>query len=82
MQTKKFQPEGKLIMPEMRSTKFPVLNVDPRVGIFWSTSETEDGLFFLPITEKKKRKECSQFMLYDDQLRTSVFFVTAHKERL
>ena len=62
MQTKKFQPEGKLIMPEMRFTEFPVLSVDPRVGIFWSVLETDDGLFFLPITGKKKTRR--MFTIY------------------
>ena len=42
MQTEKSQPEGKWIMPETRFTEFPALSVDPRVGIFWSTSETDD----------------------------------------
>ena len=40
MQTKKSQPEGKLIMPETRFTEFPALSVDPRVGISLSALET------------------------------------------
>ena len=31
MQTEKFQPEGKQIMPEMKLNEFPALFVDPRV---------------------------------------------------
>ena len=42
MQTEKSQPEGKRIMPETRFTDFPALSVDPRIGISWSTSETND----------------------------------------
>ena len=41
MQTEKSQPEGKLIMPQTRVTEFPVLSVDPRVGISRSASETD-----------------------------------------
>ena len=37
MQTEKYQPEGKRIMPE-----FPALSVDPRVGISLSASKTGD----------------------------------------
>ena len=33
MQTEKFQPEGKWIMPSMRFNEFPALSNDPRVGI-------------------------------------------------
>ena len=47
MQTEKFQPEGKRIMPETRFTEFPALSVDPRVGISRYASETaDDRLFF------------------------------------
>ena len=46
-------PEGKRIMPETRFTEFPVLSVDPRVEISRSASETDDWLFFLPLTLKK-----------------------------
>ena len=42
MQTEKSQPESKRIMPETRFTEFPALNVDPRVGISRSASETND----------------------------------------
>ena len=52
MQTEKSQPEGKRIMPETRFTEFPALSVDPRVGISRSASETDVGLFFLPMTLK------------------------------
>ena len=37
MQTDKFQPEGKRIMPE---TRFPAFSIDPRVGISRSASES------------------------------------------
>ena len=40
MQTKKSQPEGDQIMPEMRFTEFQALSVDLRVGISRSVSET------------------------------------------
>ena len=33
MQTEKFQPEGKQIMPETGFNEFPALSVDPKVGI-------------------------------------------------
>ena len=42
MQTEKYQPEGKRIMPETRFTEFQALSVDPRVGISRSTSEIND----------------------------------------
>ena len=42
MQTEKSQPEGKRIVPERRFTEVPALSVDPRVGISWSTSETDE----------------------------------------
>ena len=42
MQTEKFQPEGKRMMPETRFTSFPALSVDPRVGISRSASKTDD----------------------------------------
>ena len=51
MQTEKSQPDGKQIMLETSFTEFPALSVDPRVGIFRSSLETDDGLFFLPIIE-------------------------------
>ena len=38
----KSQPKGKQIMAETRFTKFPALFVDQRVGIYMSTSETDD----------------------------------------
>ena len=41
MQTEKSQPEGKQISPETRFTEIPALSVDPKVGISWSTSETD-----------------------------------------
>ena len=52
MQTEKYQPEGKRIMPETRLTEFPALSVDPRVEISRSASETDVWLFFLPMTLK------------------------------
>ena len=42
MQTEKFHPEGKRIMPETRFTEFPALSVDSRVWISQSASETGD----------------------------------------
>ena len=42
MQTKKSQPEGKLIMPEKRFTSFLAFSVDPRVWIFLTALETDD----------------------------------------
>ena len=42
MQTEKFQPEGKRIMPETRFNEFPALSVNPRFGISRSPSETDD----------------------------------------
>ena len=48
MQTEKFQPEGKRIMPETRFIEFPALPLDPRVAIFLSAF----GEFFLPMTLK------------------------------
>ena len=72
MQTEKSEPEGKRIMPETRFTEFPALSVDPRVGISWSSSETDVWLFFLPITEKiEALKGIFTLMLYDGQFRTS-----------
>ena len=41
MQTEKFKPEGKRIMPVTRFAKFPALSVDPRVGISRSASKTD-----------------------------------------
>ena len=52
MQKEKSQPEGKGIMPETKFTEFPALSVDPRVEISRSASETDDCLFFLPMTLK------------------------------
>ena len=40
MHTEKLQPEGKLIMLEMRFTQLPALSVYLRVWISWSVSET------------------------------------------
>ena len=51
-QREKSQPEDKQIMLETRFTKFPALSVDPRAEMSQSGSETEDGLFFLPMTLK------------------------------
>ena len=48
MQTEKSQPEDKWIVLETRCTEFHTLSIDLRVGIFWSASETDDRLFFLP----------------------------------
>ena len=42
MQTEKSNPEGNRILSEARFTEIPVLSVDPRVGISWSASETDD----------------------------------------
>ena len=42
MQSKKFQPEGKQIMPETRFTMFPAISVNLRVGMSRSASETDD----------------------------------------
>ena len=42
MQTEKSQPMGKRITLEKSFTKYPVLSVDPRVGISRSASETDD----------------------------------------
>ena len=52
MQTEKSQSEGERIMPETRFTDFPALSVDPRVGSSRSASETDNRLFFLPMTLK------------------------------
>ena len=52
MQTEKSQPDGKWMMPETRFIEFPALSVDPRVRISRSSSETDVGLFFLPLTVK------------------------------
>ena len=52
MQTEKFQPEGKRIMPETRFTEFPAFSVDPKVEISWSASETDVQFLFLPMTSK------------------------------
>ena len=41
MQTKKSQPEGKLIMPETRFTLFLALSVDLTIGVCWSAWETD-----------------------------------------
>ena len=84
MQTQKSQPEGKLIMPETRFTEFPVLFVDPRVGISRSALETNDFLlFFLPIIRMiEVLKEYLQFTLYDVQLGSSAFFRMTRKECL
>ena len=38
------------MMPETRYTESPALSVDPRVGISRSASETDVGLFSLPMT--------------------------------
>ena len=40
MQAGKSQPEGNRIMPEIRFIEFPVLFVDPTVGITRAASET------------------------------------------
>ena len=48
LQIEKSQPVGIRIMPETRFTEFRALSVDPRVGISFSASETDDSLFFLP----------------------------------
>ena len=50
MQTKKFLPEGKQIMPETRFTEFAALSVDLRVRISQFGLETYDRLFLLPMT--------------------------------
>ena len=42
MQIEKSQPEGKNIMPATRFTEFPVISVDPRVGIARSVPGTDD----------------------------------------
>ena len=42
VQTEKSQPEGKEMMPETRFTEFLTLSIDPRVGISWSASKTDD----------------------------------------
>ena len=52
MQIDKFPPEGKRIMPETRFTAFRALSVDSKVRISWSASETDNNLYFLPITGK------------------------------
>ena len=41
MQTKKFQPEGKRIMPEKSLIEFPALSVDPKVGISRSALDVD-----------------------------------------
>ena len=56
MQTKKSQLKGERIMPETRFTEFPASSIDLWVWISWSALETDDWLFFLPITGKKKMK--------------------------
>ena len=63
MQTEKFQPEGKRIMPETRFTAFPALSVGPRVGISQSALETDVSLIFLPMT-LKIIKYHSSFLLF------------------
>ena len=88
MQTEKSQPEGKGIIPETRFTEFPVLSVDPRVEISRSASETDDCLFFLPMTLKMMIHH-STFLLFltvgpirritTFPERHSVFFVVPHK---
>ena len=45
MQTEKFQPEGKRIMPETRFTELLAVSVDPRIGISRSGSETDVDYF-------------------------------------
>ena len=43
MQTEKSQPESKQNSAgEMRVSEFQALSIDPRVGIYWSESETDD----------------------------------------
>ena len=51
MQTEKFQPDSKQIIPETSVIEFLSLSVEPRIGIFRSASDLDD-LFFLPIIEK------------------------------
>ena len=46
----KSQPQHKRIKPETRFTELTALYVDPRVGISRSASETDNCLFFLPMT--------------------------------
>ena len=41
IQTEKFQPKGKRIMPEARFIKCPALSVDTLIGISRSASETD-----------------------------------------
>ena len=41
MQTEKFQPEDKQIMPETCLNEFPVFSIDPSVGNSRSASETD-----------------------------------------
>ena len=49
MQTEKFQPESKQIMPETRFTEFLALFIDSRVEISRTASETDVGLCYLPV---------------------------------
>ena len=51
MQAEKSQPEGK--MPETRFTEFLALSVDPRVGISWSASKTDD--YFSHLLQEKSK---------------------------
>ena len=48
MQAEIFQPSGQCKMPE---TRFPALSVYPRVGIFLSSSETDER-FYISLLEK------------------------------
>ena len=67
MQTEKFQPEGKQVMPEIRLTSFPALSVDPRAEISRSASETNVCLFFLPVRLKiiKYHSSFPLFLTFD-----------------
>ena len=52
MQTEKFQPDGKQIIPETSVIEFLSLSVEPRIGIFRSASDLDDLFFFYLLLRK------------------------------
>ena len=66
MQTEKFQPEGKRIMPETRFTEFPKFSVDPRAGLSQSASSFRNfplgrGLGFLGL-HRRPMFDCFSYL--------------------
>ena len=53
MQNKRSQPEVNRIMPETKLTEIRGLSIDRRVESFWSVSETDGRLYFLPLNGKR-----------------------------